>query len=71
MVTRCVCFGKKFSELKKIALNYNIKTIEELQKYVRFGENCKRCHPYVNLMLKTGQTEFEPLPHTPKPGSLD
>lgn len=71
MVTRCVCFGKKFSELKEIALKHNVTTLEELQKHVRFGENCKRCHPYVTKMLETGQTEFEPLPHKSEPGSKD
>ncbi len=71
MVTRCVCFGKKFTELKKIATRHNATTINELQKHVRFGENCKRCHPYVKLMLETGQTEFEPLPHFPQPDTTD
>lgn len=59
MVTRCVCFGKKFSELKKIAKKHKVKTLEELQEYVTFGKNCTRCHPYVREMLKTGQTVFE------------
>ena len=71
LVARCVCFGKKFSELKKIALKHNATTIEELQKHVRFGDNCKRCHPYVQLMLETGQTEFELIPHTDEPGATD
>ena len=71
MVTRCICFGKKISELKKIALKHNVTSLEELQKHVRFGENCKRCHPYVKLMLTTGQTEFEPLPQDIDSESID
>ncbi len=71
MVTRCVCFGKKFTELIKIAEKHNINKLEDLQKHVRFGENCKRCHPYVKMMLKTGQTKFEPFPNEPEPGSID
>ena len=59
MITRCVCFGKKFRELKKIADKNGAKTIEQLQEHVRFGHNCQRCHPYVKKMLETGQTEFE------------
>lgn len=61
MVTRCVCFGKNFKELKKIADKYQISELEELQKRVKFGLNCQRCHPYVKEMLKTGQTVFELL----------
>ncbi len=62
MVTRCVCYNLRFSELKKIARKHGVKTLEELQELVRFGLNCKRCHPYVRLMLETGQTVFEVLP---------
>ena len=59
MVTRCVCFNKKFSELKKIARSRNITSLEELQKVVKFGLNCQRCHPYVKKMLESGETIFE------------
>jgi hypothetical protein len=61
MVDRCVCFEKKFSEMKIIAGKYNLKNIKELKEYIVFGENCKFCLPYVELMLETGKTEFEPL----------
>ncbi len=64
MVTRCICFKKTFVELKAIAKKHNATSLEELQKFVRFGDNCKRCHPYVKLMLKTGQTEFELIAST-------
>ena len=59
MVTRCVCFGKTFKELRKIAKKKDAATLEELQGFVRFGLNCRRCHPYVRRMLKTGETAFE------------
>lgn len=61
MVDRCVCFNRTFSEIKEISDKYNIKTISELKKYITFGENCRLCIPYVELMLKTGKTEFEPV----------
>ncbi len=61
MVDRCVCFNIKFSEMKEIAAKNNAKTITELKKYIIFGENCKLCIPYIELMLKTGKTEFEPM----------
>jgi len=62
MVTRCVCYNLRFSDLKEIARKHGATTIEQLQEHVRFGLNCKRCHPYVRLMLATGKTVFEVLP---------
>ena len=59
MVTRCVCFHKTLRELKKIARKTGASSVEELQQHVTFGKNCRRCHPYVQLMLKTGETVFE------------
>jgi len=61
MVDRCVCFDKKFSEMKRVSEKYGLKSVEELKHYFTFGENCKLCIPYVELMLKTGKTEFEPI----------
>lgn len=66
MVTRCVCFNKRFTELKRIARRHHARTVEELQEHVRFGLNCQRCHPYVKLMLETGRTVFEVLPEEGK-----
>ena|GEM_PF-193051 len=59
MVTRCACFNQPFTRLKRIARRRRARTIEELQQHVRFGLNCRRCHPYVKLMLATGRTAFE------------
>ena len=59
MVTRCVCFHKTFRELKKIARKTGAQSVAELQEHVTFGKNCQRCHPYVRLMLETGETAFE------------
>jgi len=61
MVDRCVCFNITFSEMKEIAAKNKVKTITELKKYIVFGENCKLCIPYVELILKTGETKFEPM----------
>jgi bacterioferritin-associated ferredoxin len=59
MVDRCVCFNRFFSEMQQVMIHNNIKTFEELKKYITFGENCSLCVPYVELMIKTGRTEFE------------
>lgn len=69
MVRRCVCFSKTFVELKKIAAKERARSVEELQQHVRFGLNCKMCHPYVKLMLATGKTEFDVIDPAPAPKS--
>lgn len=61
MITRCVCFSKRFTELKKVAEKHSATSLEELQQYVKFGLNCQRCHPYVKQMLRSGETVFEVL----------
>lgn len=61
MVTKCVCSDVLFSDMKKTANKYGLKRIKELNEYIEFGKNCRFCHPYIELMLKTGETEFEPV----------
>jgi len=60
-IIKCVCHGTTFARLKKIARAEKLLSIEELQRRATFAENCRRCVPYVSLMLKTGQTEFDLL----------
>jgi bacterioferritin-associated ferredoxin len=59
MVTKCICSDKLFSEIKETADRYELKNIDELKEYMQFGGNCRLCFPYIELMLKTGKTEFE------------
>jgi bacterioferritin-associated ferredoxin len=59
MVTRCVCFDISFAQLKKVADINHVHDFEALQQCVEFGQKCGLCHPYVQRMLRTGQTEFE------------
>ncbi len=61
MVTKCVCSDKLFSEMKAVSEKYGLKTLNELKEYIQFAENCKFCIPYIEMMLKTGETEFEPV----------
>ncbi len=58
VITHCICFNRSFAELKAVAEKYQCLTVEELQKHVDFGLNCKLCVPYVRQMLATGETEF-------------
>lgn len=57
-IDRCYCYDQTFAELKAVAENTGASSIEALQEHVTFGENCQLCHPYVNCMLRTGQTVF-------------
>lgn len=62
-IDRCICFQMKFSELKRVAERTGASTIEELQRAAEFGLRCRLCHPYVQRMLRTGETVFtEVLP---------
>lgn len=60
MVNRCICFKRRFDELKRVAETHGAKTVAQLQKHVPFGMSCMLCVPYVEKMLKTGETEFKP-----------
>lgn len=66
MVTKCICFDKDFSELKRIIDNKKLKSFEELQEIITFGKNCALCVPYVKQIFITGKTEFEPILTTEK-----
>ncbi len=61
MVTKCVCSDVLFSDMKKTADKFGLKSINELKEYIEVGNNCRFCHPYIEMMLKTGETEFEPV----------
>lgn len=60
-VTGCVCHDISFEELKEMAreLKYSF---DELSKKTNCCTSCGMCEPYVRLMLRTGQTRFDPLP---------
>jgi bacterioferritin-associated ferredoxin len=60
-IDKCVCSNITFLEVKEIAENQNVKDIEGLLEAIEVAKNCKLCLPYLNEMLKTGQTEFRNL----------
>lgn len=57
-IDRCVCFQKTFAELKQVAEETQSHTLKKLQGHETFGQKCKRCHPYVQRMLQTGEVAF-------------
>lgn len=59
-VTSCICHDKNFAEIKQYADQNNLSSVEELQNQNYCSNSCGLCEPYVELVLKTGQTEFMP-----------
>jgi bacterioferritin-associated ferredoxin len=59
-VTRCICHQRTFETLKEMAERENIESVEQLQERRLCGRGCGLCVPYVRLMLKTGETAFDP-----------
>lgn len=59
-VHKCICHKVTFSEIKDIAEEQGLETVEELQTNDICSNSCGMCTPYVRLMLKTGETAFEP-----------
>ncbi|MBN8571909.1 MAG: (2Fe-2S)-binding protein [Ignavibacteria bacterium] len=58
LINRCVCFNVKFADVKKIMDENGFTEIEEVQSVIDVSKNCKLCRPYLEKMLKTGETEF-------------
>lgn len=57
-IDRCICFDRRFDELKEVADATSAGSIEALQEHIQFGRQCELCHPYVRRMLRTGETSF-------------
>lgn len=58
-IDRCYCFDLSFEDLKRVAQETGVTSVEGLRRHVTFGENCQLCHPYVRCMLNTGKTAFD------------
>ena len=59
-VTKCICHDRNFEEIKEYAANNNITSVVTLQERKICSGGCRMCAPYVQLMLETGETAFEP-----------
>ena len=58
-VDRCVCFDITFSTLKASARECG-GGLEHIRERFGCGKGCALCVPYIQKMLQTGQTSFEP-----------
>lgn len=59
-VERCICHQIHFKDIREIAAQKALTTVEELQEEKVCCTNCKLCVPYVRRMLQTGKTQFQP-----------
>lgn len=60
LVHKCVCHHIDFVDVKQYVQDNDIKSIVELQRDEICSTKCHMCEPYVELLLKTGEVEFEP-----------
>jgi NAD(P)H-nitrite reductase large subunit len=60
-VTHCVCYNISFDELKGLSEREALRTLDELRERTKCCTGCGMCEPYVQLMLRTGQTRFRVL----------
>ncbi|MFV1884446.1 MAG: bacterioferritin-associated ferredoxin [Balneola sp.] len=60
LVTHCICDAISFEEVKKIAFKEGFTSVSELQSADVCSTNCRMCEPYVEMMLETDRTAFEP-----------
>jgi NAD(P)H-nitrite reductase large subunit len=61
-VERCICENRSFVEIRDEALRRGLSTVDELKEARLCGTGCEMCLPYVERMLHTGETSFDPLP---------
>lgn len=59
-IDRCICFEKKFCELKVSAQRDRLDA-DEIQRRYGCGSCCGLCRPYIERMLATGETVFHEI----------
>ncbi len=59
-VTKCVCHGTTFRELKEYACEQKLNCVDDLVKRKKCCCGCGMCYPYVQKMMQTGDTTFAP-----------
>ncbi|MFN1836127.1 bacterioferritin-associated ferredoxin [Balneola sp. MJW-20] len=68
-VDKCICHKRSFEVIREYAEKEGIKSVSELQKQNICSTGCGLCIPYIELMLETGETSFEPgAPYKRKTG---
>ena len=60
-VRACICHKRTFAELKQLAGEHSLTTLEEITTATGCGSGCGLCRPYIARMLQTGETAFPVL----------
>ncbi len=60
-VNRCICSNIHFADMMLIAREQGFSTVEELRNHHICASHCMICAPFLEMMLKSGKTVFEPL----------
>jgi len=60
LVNRCVCHDISFTEVKEYLNVHQVKSVTELQAADICCTKCQMCEPYIDLVIKTGEVEFQP-----------
>lgn len=60
LVNRCICHEHSFEEIKEYAEEKGYTDLEDLQIDNYCSNGCRICAPYVEMVLETGETAFEP-----------
>jgi assimilatory nitrate reductase catalytic subunit len=50
--TICFCFYKNRQQIIDAIREHQLKTVEEVGKFVKAGTNCGNCKPRIELILK-------------------
>lgn len=59
-VSRCICHKRSFEEIREHAREEGYDSVDELKEEDYCSRGCGLCEPYVEMVLETGETEFEP-----------
>jgi bacterioferritin-associated ferredoxin len=60
VIDRCICYDRRFSELKDAA-DVDHLQLDELTSRFGCGSCCGVCRPYIERMLETGETVFHEI----------
>ena len=60
-VYRCLCYPHTFIDLKQLIEAESLTTVPQITERTGCGSGCGLCLPYLELLLRTGETAFAVL----------
>ena len=61
----CTCFGVTDDEIRKVVLENNLTTVEEVTNYCKAGGGCGGCHSRIEELIQEVQARKGIQPHPP------